>query len=89
MKTVRTHILGLFLRCLSFCRLFERDGRSAGRFNKVLGTGRLRLAKKSARAWLAAAWLYGLRAARFELDGRRVVESDINIDGVHRTKMLP
>ncbi len=49
----------LYVRCL-----FECDGHS-----KALGTGRLLLARKTARDSLISAWLYGLQAAHRELDG--------------------
>ncbi len=58
------HTSKLFSCSLYVRRLFECDGRS-----KALGTGRLLLARKTARDSLISAWLYGLRAARRELDG--------------------
>src|SRR5258707_12379826 len=67
------HTSKLFSCSLYVRRLFECDGCS-----KALGTGRLLLARKTAKDSLISAWLYGVRAARRELDGWCVdLDSDI------------
>src|SRR6267154_5370320 len=78
-KGLQEHTSKLFL-CSLYVRLlsqFECDGHSTRRFN-ALGMGRLLFARKFARDSLTALWLYGLQAARCELDGHCVdADSDI------------
>ena len=57
------HTSKLFSCSLYSHHLFDCDG-----CFKALGTGRLLLTRKTARDSLILAWLYGLQAARRELD---------------------
>src|SRR5260221_12915548 len=57
------HTSKLFSCSLYVRHLFECDGRS-----KALGTGRLLLARKTARDSLISAWLYGLLYCRMSVE---------------------